>query len=402
MPKRILLLSQWFEPEPIFKGLLFARELVRRGFDVEVVTGFPNYPTGKLYPGYRMSWRKREVIDGVLITRLPLFPSHDASARRRIATYVSFALSALVYCTLQARRPAVIYVYQLPTLGVVAGLVKVIRRCAFVFDVQDVWPDALRATGMVRNGRVLAVVDRALRWVYRRADRVVALSPGFRRLLLQRGARDVELIYNWSPEEALADPRDVEVPGFPGDDRFRLVFAGNLGKAQALDTVLEAADVLRERCPRVQIVFIGDGVERERLKAVALDRGLANVTFLPRVGMDEIGWVLQRADALLLHLKNDPLFSITIPGKTQAYMAIGKPILSAVPGDAADLVRQAQCGVEARPEDPESIAAAAVALASMTTADLQALGRRGRAFYESNLSVAVGVDRFARIFHAVR
>jgi glycosyltransferase involved in cell wall biosynthesis len=401
MPKRILLLSQWFEPEPIFKGLLFARELVRRGFEVEVVTGFPNYPTGKLYPGYRMSWARREVIDGVRITRLPLFPSHDSSAVRRIATYVSFALSALLYCTFQARRPAVVYVYQLPTLGVVAALTKMLRRCAFVFDVQDVWPDALRATGMVRSGRALALVDRTLRWVYRRADTIVVLSPGFRRLLLDRGARDVELIYNWSPEEALAAPRAVDVPGFPGDDRFRLVFAGNLGKAQALDTVLETAARLVQRCPRVQIVFIGDGVERDRLKAVAVDRGLANVTFLPRVGMDEIGSVLQRADALLLHLKNDPLFAMTIPGKTQAYMAIGKPILAAVPGDASDLVREAQCGIEATPEDPESIADAAARLASMRPADLEAMGRRGSAFYAANLSVAVGVDRFARIFNAV-
>ena len=404
MRKRILLLSQWFEPEPIFKGLLFARELVQRGFAVEVVTGFPNYPTGKLYPGYSMSWRHREVIDGVEITRLPLYPSHDASAPRRIATYASFALSALVYCAFQAKRPDVVYVYQLPTLGFVAGLIKALRGSAFVFDIQDIWPDTLRATGMVGREGVLRAVDRALKWVYRRADKVVVLSPGFRRLLLDRGVPPgkIELIYNWSPETSLAAPREVEVAGFPADGRFRILFAGNMGKAQALDAVLEAAARLESQCPRIQLVFIGGGVETDRLKAVARDRPLSNVTFLPRVGMDQIGGVLQKAHALLIHVKADPLFTITIPGKTQAYMAIGKPILAAVRGDAADLGRQAQCGLEATPEDAASIANAATALASLPPGELEAMGQRGKAYYAANLSVAVGVDRFASVFDNVR
>src|SRR6059036_1619905 len=111
MKKRILLLSQWFEPEPTFKGLVFARELVKRGYDVEVVTAFPNYPGGKLYPGYRMSWRKRERIDGVEITRLPLYPSHDESAVRRVANYTSFAFAAALYCLFQAKRADIVYVY---------------------------------------------------------------------------------------------------------------------------------------------------------------------------------------------------------------------------------------------------------------------------------------------------
>ena len=402
--KRILLLSQWFEPEPIFKGLLFARELVRRGFEVEVVTGFPNYPTGQVYPGYSISWCQREVKDGVQITRLPLYPSHDSSPLRRIATYASFALSALVYCAFRARRPAVVYVYQLPTLGVVAAVIKALRGSAFIFDIQDIWPDTLRATGMVRRERVLSAVDRALRWLYRRADKIVVLSPGFRQLLLSRGVGPgrIELIYNWSPETSLAAPLNGDFAGFPADGRFRIVFAGNMGRAQALDAVLEAAVRLELQCPRIQLVFIGGGVDADRLQAIVRDRGLGNVTFLPRVGMDEIGGVLHQADALLIHVKADPLFSITIPGKTQAYMAIGKPILAAVRGDAADLVRKAQCGVEATPEDPISIADAATALASLPPGDLDAMGQRGRAYYAANLSVAVGVDRFASVFDNVR
>ena len=367
---------------------------------MEVVTGFPNYPGGTLYPGYRMSWLKREVIDGVQVTRLPLYPSHDASAVRRLGNYASFAVTAAIYCVFIARKADVVYVYQLLTLGVVAALIKALRGTPFVFDIQDIWPDTLRASGMVGSERVLALVDRAARWTYRRADRIIVLSPGFRELLLGRGvpSEKIELIYNWCDEASLGSPRDGDIGGFPGADKFRLLFAGNMGKLQALDAVLDAAELLQHRSPNIVIVMIGGGVDADRLRATARRRGLNNVVFMPRVGMDRIGAFLQLADALLVHLRADPLFSITIPGKTQAYMAMGKPMLMAAPGDAATLVRLAQCGVEAIPQNAASIAKAAEILASLSPEDRNAMGRRGESYYRSNLALSIGVGRFIRLF----
>jgi glycosyltransferase involved in cell wall biosynthesis len=401
--KRILLLTQWFDPEPTAKGLPFAKELVRRGYDVEVVTGFPNYPDGKLYPGYRMSWLKRETIDGVRITRLPLYPSHDASALRRLTTYATFSAAATWYCLLGAKRPDVVYVYQLPSTGVVAALIKAFRGSALVFDVQDVWPDALRATGMVNSERLLAAVGRVARWIYRRADAVVVLSPGFRRLLIDRGVPDakIELIYNWCDEAALGASGASAPEPAAAKGEFRLVFAGNMGKAQSLGTVLDAADRLRTEGARVHFVFVGGGVEVENLKAIAKSRAMANVTFLPRMPMNRVGEVLQSADAVLVHLRDDPIFASTIPSKIQAYMALGKPILVAVHGDAAELVRQAQCGVEATPEDAASIAAAARQLASCSQDELASMGQRAKDFYRDHLSMAVGADRFGRLFETL-
>lgn len=397
---RVILLTQWFEPEPTVKGLVLARELTRRGFEVEVVTGFPNYPEGALYPGYRMSWRQQEVIDGVLITRLPLYPSHDSSAFRRIANYVSFAVSATIYCLFQARRPDVLYVYQLPTLGLAARLVRAVRGPRLLFDIADMWPDTLRATGMVNNERVLRMVGWAAQSVYRSADAVVATTPGFRRLLIERGLppERVTVIYNWSDERSLsACPPNEHDAGFR-DGRFEIVFAGNLGKAQALTAVLEAAAILARDNSGIQFLFIGSGVEMERLKAFASDRQLPNVKFLPRVTMERIGAYLEQADALLVHLKADPLFTITIPGKTQTYMAMGKPVLIATPGDAATLVREARCGVEASPEDPESIAAAARTLAALPRDELLAMGHRARDYYDTYLGLSIGVDGFVSVF----
>jgi glycosyltransferase involved in cell wall biosynthesis len=210
MATRILLLTQWFDPEPTFKGLVFARELVSQGFEVEVLTGFPNYPEGKLYPGYKIKWLQREVIDGVQITRVPLYPNHDQSAIKRVLNYASFAASSLIYGLFMAKRADVIYAYHPPlTVGVTASLLRLLRRIPVVYDIQDMWPDTLRATGMLNNARALNVVAAVCGWVYRRVDHIVVLSPGFKRLLTARGVpeRKLEVIYNWADEAALATPQ---------------------------------------------------------------------------------------------------------------------------------------------------------------------------------------------------
>jgi glycosyltransferase involved in cell wall biosynthesis len=401
MPCKVLLLTQWFDPEPTIKGLPFARELVRLGFDVEVLTGFPNYPHGKLYPGYQQRWLQRETIDGVRIRRVPLYPSHDQSALRRVLNYLSFAVTSLLYGLRAAGRADVIYAYHPPlTVGVVAAILKIVRRRPVVYDIQDMWPDTLAATGMISSPRVLGTVAAVCRWVYRAADRIVVLSPGFKQMLEQRGvpSAKLEVIYNWADGVTLRSTQAPLPDDFPGPDRFRVVFAGNLGKAQALDSLLEAARQLQARNSRVSLVFIGGGVEAKPLREKAMAMGLPNVTFLPPGPMPEIGSVLQAADALLVHLRKDRLFEITIPSKTQAYMAVGKPILMAVRGDAADLVKASGAGVVAQPEDPSSIAAAAQSLADMDSERLAQMGARARDYFERYLSLEQGTARFAAIF----
>jgi colanic acid biosynthesis glycosyl transferase WcaI len=399
--KRVLLLTQWFDPEPTFKGLVFARELVRLGFDVEVVTGFPNYPGGKLYAGYKIKLIQRECIDGVQITRLPLYPNHDQSAIKRVINYASFAASALFYGVFIAKRADVMYAYHPPlTVGVAASLIRWLRGTPLVYDIQDMWPDTLRATGMLNNPRALRLVGQVCDWVYRRVDQLVVLSPGFKRLLVQRLVPEtkIEVIYNWADESALTSPVGNLPANFPGDDRFKILFAGNMGKAQSLDAVLDAASILQGRGSRVCFVMLGGGVEVGHLKARTQELALNNVVFLPAVPMAEVGTMLAAADALLVHLRKDPLFEITIPSKTQAYMAVGKPLLMAVNGDAADLVKQSNSGLTAESENPVALADAAQRLADMPTFELEAMGNRAREFYREHLGLAVGASRFGDIF----
>lgn len=393
---RILLITQWFDPEPTFKGLLFAKELQRLGHEVEVLTGYPNYPGGEIYDGYRIRPHERSVIEGVPVTRVALFPSHDSSALRRLFNYGSFAVSAAV-ASLLRRRPDVAYVYHPPgTVALPALTLRLLRGVPFVYDVHDLWPDTLSSTGMVSSGGALGVVGAGMKWVYRMAAEVVVISEGFRQRLHERGVAEnkVTVIPTWTYENDIAVAAATQ-PGENAPGLFRVVFAGTMGKAQALDTVLDAAALLLGE--RVEFVLIGGGIDVDRLRARTEAERIDNVAFLPRRPPSEIGDVLASADALLVHLRRDPLFEITVPSKTQAYMVAGKPILMGVSGDATQMVEEADNGVSFTPEDPSALADAVRQVMALPPEELAAMGARGQDYYESNLSLAVGAGRLAEV-----
>ncbi|MEX2283729.1 MAG: glycosyltransferase family 4 protein [Gemmatimonadota bacterium] len=396
-------MSQWFTPEPTFKGLGFARALQARGHEVEVLTGFPNYPGGSLYPGYRIRPHQTEELGGIRIHRVALYPSHDSSRVGRVANYGSFALSAATIGAAVVRSADVAYVYHPPaTIGLPALAIRALRRIPFVYDIQDLWPDTLAATGMISNKAVLKAVGRWCRLVYRFAAKIVVLSPGFKQALLARGvpAEKLEVVYNWCDEEGIraepADPERARALGMFG--RFNIVFAGTMGRAQGLDTVLSAAQILENEVPHAQFVMIGGGIEVERLQTMTRQLNLKNVIFLPRVPMSEIGSVLSLSDALLVHLRDDPLYAITIPSKTQAYLAAGRPILMGVRGNAADIVREANAGVCFPPDDPAALAEAVRSLVNATADEREQQGRNGREFYRNRLCMEVGIQRFEQLF----
>jgi colanic acid biosynthesis glycosyl transferase WcaI len=397
------MLTQWFDPEPTFKGLAFARELVRLGHEVEVLTGFPNYPGGKLYDGYKVQLLQRENRDGISVVRVPLYPSHDGSALRRIANYVSFAVSSAIMGIFLVKKADIMYAYHPPaSVGFAAACISFFRRIPFVYDIQDLWPDTLAATGMLTHRVALKIIDAGCRLVYRRAAKLVVLSPGFKKLLGERGVPEdkIEVIYNWCDEIHIQKYGTTALPS-ELSGRFNVLFAGTMGRAQALDAVLDAAALIAESDRQVQFVFVGGGIDVEPLKLRSTERGLTNVLFLPRIPAQEVGSLLAASDVLLVHLRDDPLFSITVPSKTQAYMAAGRPVLMAVRGDAAALIQQAAAGICCQPEDSRSIVAAVRRMRALTRDELETMGKNGKNFYERNLSLAVGVKNFESVFLTV-
>lgn len=403
---KILILTQWFTPEPDFKGLPFAKELVRRGHEVQVLTGFPNYPEGKLYAGYKIKPVQYETIDGISVIRVPLYPSHDSSSIRRVLNYVSFALSSALLAPLLVKRADVVYAYHAPaTVALPAMILKILRRMPFVYDINDLWPDSLAASNMLNNRFLLKCVDLWCDLTYRMANHMVVNAPGCKSKLSERGVPEskVSVIFNWCNEVQQVAEKNGCATSEPGlNGRFNLVFAGTMGKVQGLDTVINAAKIVDRQQPQVQFVFIGGGTEVERLKGRLAAEGIKNGLFLPRRPVSEIGSILNIADVLLVHLQDDPLFKITIPSKTTAYMAAGRPILMAVGGDAADLVKVANAGICCAPEAPEEMAKAVLDLYAMSKLEREQMGVNGQEFYQRELSLKAGAEKFDQLFHKVK
>jgi glycosyltransferase involved in cell wall biosynthesis len=401
---RILLITQLFQPEPNhLKGLAFAKELVRMGHEVEILTGFPNYPGGKIYPGYRQRWFQRETIEGIPIIRVPLYPDHSSSGFRRIICYLSLSLTACIPGLFLVSRPDVVHVYQGPaTLALPAIVLHLLRGVPYVLDVQDLWPESVTSSGMLNIPGLTSFLNMWCNMAHRLAAKIVVLSPGYKRMLTAKGveATKIDVVYNWCDESqmfALAGEKMTDEQfGLAG--HFTIVYAGNLGRVQALDAVLDAASLLHEEHPDILFVFVGDGVDADRLKGITSSKNLNNVRFIPRQSASEIGVILERADALLIHLRDDSLCRVGIPQKTQAYLAAGRPVIVAVNGDAADLVVEAQAGVPCEPEHPASIAAAVNKLYMLSSKEREQMGYNGLAYYNRHLAFAVGVKRMNYIF----
>ncbi|WP_309083907.1 glycosyltransferase family 4 protein [Chelativorans sp.] len=401
---RLIFLTQWFDPEPALKGAAFARRLSELGFDVEVVTGFPNYPGGKVYDRYRVRPIQRQDFGDFRLTRLALYPSHDSSKLGRILNYASFFISATLYLTFGMRRCDVIYAYHPPlTTAVAAAAARIIKRTPVVLDIQDMWPDTLRATGMITSEGVLRIVGLVCRWTWRGVDRISVISEGFRRLLIARDVPDfkISVVPNWADETVARASTGTTPEAFNVPGKFRVLFAGNMGAAQALDSVLDAAAIVAEERPEIEFWLLGSGIELDHLKLRVEREKLGNVRFLPRVPMADVGAYLSAAECLLVHLRADPLFTVTIPSKTQAYMAAGKPIIMAVEGDAAELIRRAGGGIVVPPQDPQRLAEAACNLAGLPPEELARLGANARRFYNEQLSFDRGTRTLAKLLHSV-
>ena len=402
MRMKILLLTQWFQPEPVFKGLPFAKALRDRGHEVEVLTGFPNYPGGKLYPGYRVRPWQSEVMEEIRVHRVALYPSHNKSALRRMVNYLSFGLSSATIGPFLVRRPDVVYVYNLVTLGLAALLLKLSWGCPVVYDIQDLWPDSVAGSGMLDHHFLLQTLNHCCQIVYRHASHLVTLSPGMKDELVRRGIPEerISVIYNWCDEAFLRpQERDPELAARLGlKDGFVVMFAGTMGVMQGLNAVLDAARLLLESHSEIMFVFVGGGVERNRLRQKAAERDLTNVMFLERQPPEVMGTILALADVLLVHLKDTPLFRITLPSKIQAYMASGKPVLLGVGGDAADIIHAAAAGEVVEPENPNAIAQGVLKLYGLSAAEREQMGHNAREYYQRFMSLKSGIRSFEGIF----
>ena len=402
---RILILSQYYWPEPVPKPHELAYSLLERGHQVSVITGFPNFPLGSFYKGYKIRPWKWEVIDGIRVLRVPLYPDHSLSAVKRVLNYSSFAISASILGPLLGTSADAMYVYHPPlTMGIPAWAIGLVRRIPFMYEVQDIWPEAVEATGMMRNEVVLGSMRMLERFVYRKAAVISTISEGFKRKLVSKGvpSEKVYVIPNWANEVVFrpvpADPELANSTGMTG--HFNVLYAGNIGPAQGLDTVIEAAAKV-SYIPEIQFVLMGYGEDRSRLQALVSDRSITNVKFLDWQEPETLPRYYALADALLVHLKKDPAFEGTIPSKTLTYMACGRPVIVASSGDASKVVEGAKAGLSCAPEDPDSLAKIVVKLHGTSAEEREKMGRSGRQAFLKNYTREVLVDRYQDLMEQI-
>lgn len=392
---RVLILSIYYDPEPIPKAAELARELQARGHDVTVITAFPHYPDGVLYPGFRLSLWRREIRDGVPVLRTYIYPYHGTRAVLRMVNYGTWMLSSMLAAFLTPRAD-VLYVWHPPlTVGISAWVISKLKRIRFVYDNQDLWPESALASGLMRPGRIVDFLYRLADWVYARAPRILVVSDGAARHLEARGvpARKIGVAPHWIESGAFeaGGARDVRHE-LGVADRFVVMFAGNLGSVQGLETIIEAAVLVTD--PRVAFVIVGDGSDRPRLEALARQRNAGNVRFVGRHPASDMPDFLRAADALIVHLRPSEIADHAIPTKVLAYFAAARPILCATGPAAADLVTAAGAGVVVPPGDPARLASAVDALASTPAAERTRMGAAGRRHLREHFDKARVIDRY--------
>ena len=400
---RVLVLSQFYWPEPAFYATSIAEHLVdQAGVNVHVVTGFPNRPGGRIFPGYRQGVRFRESRRGVSITRVPLVINHSARAAERLANFLSFAASATTVLKL-AREADVIYVYATPmTTAVPAQIWKVLFRTPYVLHVQDLWPESVTGSGML-NSRVLRASSALLRpWLrnaYKHAAHICAISPGMQQMLIERGAEEAQtsVVFNWADEENLVKAN----PGSGSRSRTVLGYAGNLGRMQDLGTVVEAVKAVSS-VHDIELRIAGDGVEEGNLKQLA--EGFDNVQFLGRIDRTEIHELYRKSDFQMVTLRDMPIFRVTVPSKLQASLASGVPVITTVQGDVGQLIEEYGAGLVATPEDVNSLVGVLERAASTTIEDRRRMGENARRLYDDLMGRRVGLRAIQDVllFHAER
>ena len=395
---RLLVVSQYFSPES-FRVNDLATGLAEDGHEVVVLTGMPNYPSGRLFAGYGWSGPWSENLGGVRVLRVPLVTRGRNRGLRLLANYLSFALSACVLGPLRCggRYDAVLIYEPSPvTVGLPGLLMARLKKAPALFWAQDLWPDTLEAMGFSRAGLVVRCAGWLSDFIHRRCDRVMVQSKAFVPRLEARGTPPSRIAYlpNWAesfyrppdPGKNIPDPM-ADIPGF------RIVFAGNIGSAQSICTIIEAALQLRQNAD-LHWVVLGDGNMKEWLSTEIAKQNLGGqIHLLGQRPAEEMPAYFAHADALLVTLRADTVFTLTIPSKIQSYLACAKPVVAAINGEGAAVLQESGAGLVCSAEDGTGLAEAVLKVFRMTPQERDACGARGRQYYEANFERGLLLSR---------
>ncbi|MEZ4979971.1 MAG: glycosyltransferase family 4 protein [Chitinophagales bacterium] len=402
---RILIISQYFYPES-FRINDLAFGLLARGHKVTVLTGLPNYPSGRLFENF--SWRSVGACEheGVKVYRVPLIVRGRAKSWQLALNYISFAFFACLLGPFFCREKYdLVFVFEPSpfTVGLPGALFRVLKKAPLLFWVQDLWPESLTATGAVKSPLVIKWVGKMVRFIYRRCDRILLQSRGFRQPAIAAGADKNRIHYfpNWAEE--IYQPARVELINKAinkNPSKFYIVFAGNLGVAQSLETLIGAANHLK-RYQDIEWLIIGDGRREDWLHGQIKKNALENVRMLGRKPVASMPGYFEIADLLLVTLRKDPIFSLTIPSKIQSYLACGRPIVGALDGEGAAIINESGAGYATAAEDVEALAKSVLKLYRLDAGSRKKMGEAGRDYYNAEFNRSHLIEKLEKIMEEV-
>jgi colanic acid biosynthesis glycosyl transferase WcaI len=385
----ILLLTHYFPPEvnaPANRSHEHAKRWVEQGHRVTIVTAAPSHPQGIIYPGYRNRLFQREQIDGVDVIRLWTWLAPNAGSVGRILSFVSFFLSVLFQRWRLPRADAVISTSPQFFCGMAGWLLRR-KGCPWVLEIRDLWPESIVAVGAMRRGRLIRSIEAVERWAYRTADLVVPVTQGFvAHIARHRGDKPIKVIRNGVVPGSFEAGTDA-VEGWKSEyglaGKFTASFVGTHGMAHGLDSLFDAAELLRSRSD-IALVLVGDGAERERLLNEREARNLPNIVMIGQQPRSMVPIIWGATDAALVLLRKSDTFKTVLPTKMFEAMAAGKPVILGVEGEAQEMLLAAGAGIPVEPGNGRALADAIVALAD-NQQDAAMKGISGKAWFADNL-----------------
>lgn len=400
MKKHILVVSQYFYPEQ-FRINDICQEWVKRGFKVTVITGIPNYPEGKYYEGYGILKKRKETWNGIDIIRIPLIP-RGKSKIGLVCNYLSFPVSGFIWNLLSNIKAD--YVFNFETSPMTQTLIAVWyaqkHKVPCYLYVQDLWPEAVETVTGIHNPFIIKPLDIMVRYIYKHCDKIFCTSPSFVRDICKRGV-DKKKVYYWPQyaEEFYQPAEKHSVPEIEDDDSFKIIFTGNIGYAQGLDSIPKAAKILKSKGANVKFYIVGDGrYKQELIKEISYAGVDDMVILIGRHPAKRIPEFLACCDVAYVSFMNDSLFSKTIPAKVQSYMACGMPVLAASEGETNRIVQKADCGLCSHIGDEVSLAENVEKIMSMERAELERMGKNAREFCNRYFSKKVLMDKMDENF----
>lgn len=365
-----------------------AFELVKRGHSVKVITAIPDYPNGRFYKGYSLFKRRTETINGVEVVRVPIIPRFNGKPFQLVIHYFSGIFFFFFYGLFQAlfhKYDCVLVHDTSPAfIGLPAVRIGRIQKIPVYHWILDMWPESLTAGG-ITGGRIYQIVLGMMKKIYKGDSKILVSSHGFEKLLHERGVSEDRIVYlpNWS-DNALDNDSGSSIPELPSG--FIIMFAGNMGEAQNLENVLKVAERTASN-KDIHWVFLGDGRKKPWASEYVKSHGLEDtVHLLGRYPIEMMPSFFSKAHVMLVSLKNDNIFKLTLPAKVQAYMAAGKPILGFIEGEGKDIIRCAECGWCCNSNDVDGMAETVIGISGLSIQQLNEYGKNGRDFYSRNFT----------------